>query len=125
MTVLLDSWCWIEYFNGTANGKKVSTYIDSTLHIFISVINLAEVYKVSLLKKTVKEADEMIKIMLTRCFIIPVEPETALNAAKLNYEKKIGLGDSLIYASAKAHNLNLVTGDPHFKDLPNVTYLRN
>ncbi len=124
MTDLLDSWCWIEYFNGTKAGKKIGEYIDSNKNLFISVINLAEVYKQGLSKKGEKEADAMVHIMMSRCFILPVEPEMALNAAKLNCQKKWGLGDSLIYATAKAHNLQLVSGDPHFKKEKDVVYLR-
>jgi predicted nucleic acid-binding protein len=120
---LLDSWCWVEFFNGTIIGKKVAEYIDSDKPVFISVINLAEVYKQGLMKKSKSQADEMVAFMMNRCFIIPVEPEMALNAAKLNAETRIGLGDSLIYTSAKAHNLTLVTGDQHFKNMKGVVYL--
>jgi len=123
LTDLVDSWCWIEYFEGTKLGKPVKERIDSNETLFISVINLSEVYKWGLIKKTEKEANEMAHIMLSRCFIIPVEPTTALNAAKTNFEKKWGLGDSLIYESAKAHKLTLVTGDPHFKKEKDVVYL--
>jgi len=123
LTDLLDSWCWIEYFNGTDVGRKVAKYIDSDDNIFISVINLAEVYKWGLSKKSERDAESMVHIMLSRCFIAPVEPETALNAGKLNWQKKWGLGDSLIYSTAKAHSLQLVTGDPHFKNEKEVVYL--
>lgn len=123
LTVLLDSWCWIEYFNGTRAGKKVAEYIDSEKQIFISVINLAEVYKVALSRREEKDADSMVKLMMSRCFIIPIEAETALNAAKTNFARKWGLGDSLIFESAKAHNLQLVSGDPHFKKEKDVVYL--
>jgi predicted nucleic acid-binding protein len=122
LTVLLDSWCWIEYFEGSAVGKKISKYIDSDQSIFISVINLAEVYKWSLSRKSEKDAESIVHIMLSRCFIVPVEPTIALNAAKTNWKKKWGLGDSLIYESAKARSLLLVTGDPHFKKEKEVVY---
>lgn len=123
LTVLLDSWCWIEYFEGTKAGKKVSDYIDSDEKLFISVINLAEVYKWSLSKKGEKDAESIANIMLSRCFIAPVEPTIALNAARLNWKKRWGLGDSLIYETAKSHNLQLVSGDPHFKKEKEVVYL--
>ncbi len=125
MTVLLDSWCWVEYFNGTKLGKKVEEYIDGDGKLFISVINLSEVYKHFLLTHTEQEADGFMVFMMSRCFVIPVEPQTALNAAKTNVKKKWGLGDSLIYESAKAHKLQLVSGDPHFKKEKDVVYLGN
>ena len=124
MTVLLDSWCWIEFFNGTKVGEKIAEYIDSSASLFVSVINLAEVYKQALTKRNEKDADEMVHIMMSRCFLLPGEPETPLNAAELNWQKKWGLGDSLIYATAKAHKLQLVSGDPHFKEEKDIIYLR-
>lgn len=123
MTVLLDSWCWIEYFNGTDAGKKIVEYIDSAESLFISVINLAEVYKHVLSKKNEKDADMIVSMMMSRCFILPVDAKTALNAAKLNWEKKWGLGDSLIYTTAKTHKLQLISGDSHFKNEEGVIYI--
>ena len=120
---MLDSWCWIEYANGSKQGKKIAEYIDSDEELFISVINLAEVYKKYLSETDESYADKIVTLMMSRCFIIPIEPTTALNAAKTNWKKKWGLGDSLIYESAKAHNLKLVTGDPHFKKEKDVVYL--
>ena len=106
---------------GAATTNAIATHITKSL--FISVINLAEVYKVGLSKKTENEADEMVHLMLSRCFIIPIDPTIALNAAKTNFDKKWGLGDSLIYESAKAHNLTLVTGDPHFKKEKDIFWI--
>ncbi|MBI2130012.1 type II toxin-antitoxin system VapC family toxin [Candidatus Woesearchaeota archaeon] len=123
MTALLDSWCWIEYFNGTDAGKKIAEYIDSDKSLFISVINLVEVYRYALSKKSEKDADMIVSMMMSRCFILPVEAKTALNAAKLNWEKKWGLGDSLIYITAKVHNVQLVSGDSHFKNQENIIYI--
>lgn len=123
MTVLLDSWCWIEYFNGTTAGKKVIPYLDDGKRVFISVISLAEVYKFALLHRHEKDADKMVAEMLARAFLIPVDATLALNAAQFNAKQKLGLGDSIIYESAKAHKLKLVTGDPGFKRIKDVEYL--
>jgi predicted nucleic acid-binding protein len=123
LTVLLDSWCWIEFANGSKIGKQIANYIDSDQMLFISVINLSEVYKKYLSETNEKHADKIVSLMMSRCFLIPIEAETALNAAKTNHKKKWGLGDSLIYESAKAHKLQLVTGDPHFKKEKEVIYL--
>lgn len=120
---MLDSWCWIEYCNGTKAGKEVGKYIDTAETLFISVINLAEVYKKYIDETNENYADKIVTLMMSRCFLIPVEPTTALNAAKINAKMKWGLGDSLVYASAKSHNLKLVTGDPHFKNEKAIVYL--
>ena len=123
MTVLLDSWCWIEYFNGTQLGKQVIPYLDDGKRVFISVISLAEVYKFALLHRSEKDSDKMVAQMLSSSFLIPVDATVALNAAQFNAKQKLGLGDSIIYESAKAHKLKLVTGDPGFKNMNDVEYL--
>ncbi len=45
MTVLVDSWGWIEYFNGSAPGEKVRELIENPKEkVIVSAINIAEVY---------------------------------------------------------------------------------
>lgn len=105
------------------HGKEIKKLIDSDSQAFVSVINLAEVYKRVLEKYSEKAANEIINFISERCFIIPVNNHIALTAATINTRLKIGLGDSLIYASAKVNNLKLATGDPHFKNEKGVMYL--
>ncbi|HHF55597.1 MAG TPA: type II toxin-antitoxin system VapC family toxin, partial [Thermoplasmatales archaeon] len=45
MTVLIDSWAWIEYFRGSEYGGKVKKYIEGKEKAIISAINIAEVYR--------------------------------------------------------------------------------
>ena len=108
---------------GSKIGNSVKPYLETGKTVFISVINLAEVYRKLLLEYDEITADNYAKYMLSRCFLIPVDPTIALNAAKFNAKQKLGLGDSLIYESAKAHKLKLVTGDPGFKGMNDVEYL--
>ncbi|KKW41678.1 MAG: hypothetical protein UY92_C0014G0003 [Candidatus Magasanikbacteria bacterium GW2011_GWA2_56_11] len=122
MTVLVDSWCWIEYFIDGKAAAAIEKYLNEGM-VFISVINLAEVYKFAILNKSEADADKMVRWMLANSFVIPVDATIALNAAKFNAKQKLGLGDSLIYESAKAHKLKLVTGDPGFKGMRDVEYL--
>jgi predicted nucleic acid-binding protein len=122
LTVLIDSWCWIEYIEDSKKADEIEKILDSNSQIYISVINIAEVYKRVLEKHSEKLANEIINFMSERCFLIPVDNHIALTAAILNNKLKIGLGDSLIYASAKVNNLKLATGDSHFKDKDDVIY---
>lgn len=104
------------------DGKEIKKLIDSDSQVFVSVINLAEVYKRVLEKYNETAANDIINFMSERCFLIPVDNHIALTAAILNNKLKIGLGDSLIYASAQVNNLKLATGDSHFKDKDDIVY---
>ena len=45
MTVLVDSWAWIEYFKGTQAGEKVKELLENSQDkIIVSTVNIAEVY---------------------------------------------------------------------------------
>ena len=52
-----------------------------------------------------------------------VNDEIALQTALLSLDHKLPLADSIILATARAHQATLWTQDEHFKDLPGVEYL--
>ena len=123
MTVLIDSWAWIEYFRGSKYGEKVKKYIEGKEKAIISVINIAEVYRWILRFYDEEIAKEKINVMKERCFIIPVDEEIAIMAAKIRHEEKLGLGDTIIYATAKKEGAILLTRDNDFKDKENVIFI--
>ena len=123
MTVLIDSWAWIEYFKGSESGKKAKKYIEGKEKAIISTINVAEVYRWILRFYNEKIAEEKIDIMKERCFVIPVDEEIAIMAAKIKHERKFGLGDAIIYATARKENAHLLTGDSDFKNMENVIFI--
>jgi len=54
--------------------------------------------------------------------IVPLTTEIALMAGDLSLSHKLAFADSVIYASARKHRVELVTSDDHFESLPGVTY---
>lgn len=41
------------------------------------------------------------------------------------HEKKFGMADAIVLATAKLHDAKIVTGDDDFKGEPNVSYVGN
>jgi len=121
---LIDSWAWIEYFRGSKSGEKVRKYIEGKEKAIISTINIAEVYRWILRFYDRKIADEKIDAMKERCFVIPVDEEIAVMAAKIKHEEKMGLGDAIIYATARKENAILLTGDSNFSNKKNVIFIQ-
>jgi predicted nucleic acid-binding protein len=71
---------------------------------------------------------ELLRIVSELSEIIKLDFEIAVLAGKLNFERKKtvknwGMLDSLILATSLIYKLKVVTGDLHFKDLPNVEIL--
>lgn len=60
---------------------------------------------------------------LYRGRIVPVSDEIALLGAQVSLEYGLALADSLIYASARAHNAVLWTQDAHFAGREGVRYV--
>jgi hypothetical protein len=44
LTVLIDSWAWIEYWKGGKLAEEAASYIDGDEEAVVSAINLAEVF---------------------------------------------------------------------------------
>ncbi len=124
MTVLIDSWAWVEFFAGTEIGEKVKAYVmDADQEIVVSSINLAEIYRLALDRFDEQTAEKRRRAMMARCYLIPVDEEIAVRGAKLRHERDWGLGDALIYATAVREGAEVLTGDPHFKGLKDVIFL--
>ncbi len=124
MTVLVDSWAWIEYFKGTPSGEKARRCIEGEEKIIVSAINVAEV-RLFLLRHKQAEEDKLIRFLLNTSFPVPVSTEIAVQAAGTKHEKKFGMADAIVMAIAKLHDAKIVTGDDDFKGEPNVSYIGN
>ena len=124
MTVLIDSWAWVEFFRGSKKGEEIKAYVmDENQDIIISSINLAEIYRLALDRFDEQTAEKRRRAMISRCYLIPVDEEIAIKGAKFRHERDWGLGDALIYATAIREEAKVLTGDPHFKGLKDVIFL--
>ena len=121
-TVLIDSWAWIEYFKGSKFGVKARPYIEGKEEVVVSTINVAEVYTF-LLRKKKEEAEELIKFLLKTSFVIPITSEIALEAAKNKVEKKMGMADAIVLATANNQKTKILTGDDDFLNEENIIYI--
>ena len=122
MTVLIDSWAWIEYFKGSQHGTKAKEIIESGQKIILSTINVSEIYNF-LLKNQPAEAEKLIGFVLSSSFVIPVDSKIAIEAAKIKHSQKMGLADAIVLATAEENNAEILTGDDDFKNMKNVIYI--
>ena len=61
-------------------------------------------------------------VFVQQARVIEISSAIALQAAKISYEKKLPMADSLIYATARMHDAIVWTQDAHFKGLDGVKY---
>lgn len=124
MTVLIDSWAWIEYFKGSDRGVEVKKVLEDTdEEVIVSAVNISEVYRWVLSGYDEKTAMEMNEVIKKRSMIIDLNEDLAVEAARLKHKKKWGLGDSIVYATAQKQKARIMTGDPDFKGEDGVVFL--
>jgi len=123
MTVLIDSWAWIEYWKGGELAKQAARYIEGDEESVVSTINIAEVYFWVARYYDEDAAEEKLATVEKRCHVIAVEKEIAINAGRIRISDKLALADSLILATARHAGGKVVSGDSDLKHLDDVIFL--
>ena len=59
----------------------------------------------------------------TRSTVLPLDEALAISAGHLKNREVEGIADAIILATARAGGHQVVTGDPHFRDIEDAVYL--
>lgn len=124
---LLDSFAWIEYFEGSNQGAKVEKIIsDPHNEVLTCAVMVAEV--VSKARRSKKDEDTAYMAMETLSRILEIDAELAKLAGSIHAQMKkkfkdFGMMDAFLLAAAQQTSATIVTGDPHFKSMDNVEFL--
>ncbi len=121
--ILVDSSGWMEYFSGDVNAKLFAPAIENKSKLIVSTINLYEVYKKISTLSNENSAKEAIVTMM-QAKVVEVSSSIALSAAKLSFELKIPMADSLIYITAQFNDAIVWTQDYDFKNLDGVKLIK-
>jgi predicted nucleic acid-binding protein len=118
---VIDTWVWVEYWLGN---EAMREWIEEQNPIFTSTITLAETVRYFIAggkdRATIRLCLDDIR---ARSTVIPVDEAIAIAAGQLKKREIHGIADSLILATARTGKHKVVTGDPHFKEIPDVVYL--
>ena len=114
--MLIDTYAWIEFFNGTEKGAKVKEILKNNA-CFTSAICLAELSE--WIERERLDGKDKLNAVKSLSSIIGLDEETLLLAGILKVEKRkrvkgFGLLDAIVLATAKQYGLKIVTGDKHF-----------
>jgi len=134
LLLTIDTFAWLEVIRGSEVGRQAEANIGSAERCLTPSVVIAEVAskchqdgfgdKLVLLElQAIMEASE----------IVPIDPEVALSASHGVEELRAraragrlpppGLADGLVLATARAHSSRILTGDPHFRGLPETVWL--
>ena len=120
---VVDSSGWIEYLSGGANAEFFREPIVATESLLVPTLSLFEVYRHLHRHLGRDEAINVIAAM-RQGTIVALNDRLALEAAELSLSAKLALADSVMLATARAHDALFWTQDAHFEGLERVRFRR-
>ena len=130
---IIDTFAWIEYFKASKMGETAKQYVESeravTPTIVVSEISRKLAKDIESGNETVEGRQKRLNFIKAMSRIVELDFDTAVKAGYTNLElgsqaKGWGLADSIIFCTAKKLNGKVVTGDQHFRNLPDVIFLK-
>ena len=119
---IVDSSSWLEYFADAPNADFFAPALEDVSHLLVPSISVYEVFKRVYQQRGEEAALEAFAAM-AQGQVIDLDTTLALNAAKLSATHKLPMADSIMLATALAHQAILWTQDADFKNLSGVRYI--
>ena len=120
---VVDSSGWLEYLAGTPLADRFAEPIEDTGHLVIPSIVQVEVSR-RLLQQGRAELARETAALMQRIGLVPLDASLGWHAARIGVELGLALADSIILATARAHDATLWTTDADFKGIDGVRYFR-
>lgn len=119
---VLDAWSVVAYLEDEPSGEQVEELIaaahEEQIPIYMSVVNVGEVWYTMARKISEEEADAGMKILRDlRIQFENADWTLTQEAARFKSKNKMSYADAFAAALAKVKKAELVTGDKEFKPL--------
>src|SRR3989338_8071023 len=119
--IVIDTYAWIEYFRGSAEGIKAKKFIEGNSSLFTPSIVIAEMsdkYR----REGIAEWDIRKKFITVKSKIIDLNESIADKSGELKQEmrrdfKDIGLADAIVAAHSYILGARILTGDKHLRNM--------
>jgi len=118
---LVDSCGWLDYFADGPNAKFFGKAIEDVDRLLVPTICLLEVFKRVFQQRGETAALQAVTNM-QEGRVVSLDTATALTAARISADLKLPMADSVILATARAHDAVVWTQDADFDGLPGVKY---
>jgi predicted nucleic acid-binding protein len=119
---VVDSCGWLEYFADGPNADFFAPTIENVSELVVPSISVYEVFKRVLQQRDEGDALQAVAAM-QQGLVVDLDTAIALNAAKISVELRLPMADSVMLATARAHNATLWTQDADFRDIEGIQYV--
>jgi predicted nucleic acid-binding protein len=119
---VVDSSGWLEYFADGPNADFFAGAIEDPSQLVVPSISIYEVFKRVIQQRSEADALQTIAAMM-QGELADLDALLALKAAKLSIDLALPMADSVMLATARAHNATLWTQDADFRGVSGVQYV--
>ncbi len=134
MRIIVDAYAWVEVFLGSSKGGRVRDLIETGEEAYTPDSVLAELSRKYLREgSSEKLVRERLATVQGASRVMPITPDLALAGSKAYFDlveyarrrrlRLPSLFDGLVLGAARLKEAKVVTGDPHFKDLPETVWI--
>ena len=118
---LVDSSVWLAYLAGEDAADQFAEPLSAIDQLLVPAIVVYEVVKV-VLRERGEEAALQVYATMNRGRVVAVDGRLATATARLSLQHGLPMADSIILATARAHQATIWTQDAHFAALPEARY---
>jgi predicted nucleic acid-binding protein len=119
---VVDSSGWLEYLSDGPNAGFFAPAVEATSQLVVPTISIYEVFKRLLVQRGESEALQAVAL-LAQGAVVELNLSLAMDAAKVSAEQGIPMADSIMLATARAHDATLWTQDSDFAGMDGVEYI--
>lgn len=119
---LVDTSAWIEWLTGSSLGIALAAEFPDRAQWLVPTLVQLELAK-WLTREVGEDKTDRVTAFTETCIVADLDTATALSAAELCARHKLSTADAIIYATALAHDADLLTCDRHFENLPRVRFV--
>ena len=125
---VVDTFAWIEYFEGTALGTRVRDLLEDPANRLMTPAPILAEIRSKFLREG-RDADPPSSAVENLSEIVALDGSIARaagdeHARRRKVMKDFGMMDAFLLATALARGATILTGDPHFKGVAGVEFLR-
>ena len=114
--ILVDSSGWIEYFTDGPLADKFAPYLEDSAEVVTPTIVIFEVYRAIRRQRSEEQAIAAVAQM-QKTSVVDLDQFLALSAAEVSITHGLAMADAVVYATAQASSIPMVTTDAHFEGL--------
>ncbi len=129
---VIDTYAWVEYLIGSTKGALAKKYIEggSAFTPSIVIVELRKWYlkEIEAGRRSDEEMHKHFDFIQSITELLPLNYSLALKTGEIYFtmkkrKKDWPLADSVVLASARDHSASVISGDPHFKNLPEAIFI--